>query len=454
MFNLKKKWLISLLSMSCVGMLSAPAYSANWLMLQGTESEDNAPRIKVWGFIQAQYQKDYSDPNPAGGYIPPKLIGPDLTSQDQFNVNRARLGARGTGFPLDSKVNYFILAEFGNNAITNPNNDTARLTDASITLNEIPHARVRAGLFKYPGPEEGLQAITVFNYINFTEVSNQLMLERFPNQQYSGNVGTVTVPVDLSTGGLNQFNEPVGAFRDTGIQIFDSFDVGSWEHSYAFMYGNGNGLNMSDPDDKKTSYYYWSSEKIFGGAGPFREGLKMFAWYQGGDRELDQTDNATYDPQTFNRIRRGLGVTYLQKPFRATAEYMSGNGMIFVGPDKPTFDQNLNSTPDPDVNPAGANGADGKAYGYYVEGGWYIPNTKWELDLRYDYYERLQDDQFQSDWETWTAGVQYHFNRKTRATVNFAVRDVNSPNFGETAGPNANMYGIGNRASVQLTHIF
>ncbi|MCK5336900.1 MAG: hypothetical protein KAQ67_12100, partial [Gammaproteobacteria bacterium] len=159
------------------------AEAANWLMLQGTERPGAAGRAKVWGFIQTQYQTDNSEPfagPPGDMYIPPKLIGPNLTSQEQFNVNRARIGVRGTGMPLDSDVNYFILAEFGNNGITAPDGYNAALTDASITLNSIPGARIRMGMFKYPGAEEGLQAIHVFDYINFTWATAQMMLERFP----------------------------------------------------------------------------------------------------------------------------------------------------------------------------------------------------------------------------------------------------------------------------------
>ncbi|MCK4710527.1 MAG: hypothetical protein KAU21_18070, partial [Gammaproteobacteria bacterium] len=115
---------------------STAAQAANWLMLQGTEPAAAAGRAKVWGFVQAQYQKDDSDPNGGGGYIPPKLIGPNLDSQDQFNVNRARIGVRGEGMPLDSSVNYFVLAELGNNGITGPGDSgAAHITDASITLN-------------------------------------------------------------------------------------------------------------------------------------------------------------------------------------------------------------------------------------------------------------------------------------------------------------------------------
>lgn len=438
--------------------LAESALAANWLMLQGTEPSDAAPRAKVWGFVQAQYQKDFSDPNPSDQYIPPKLIGPDLTSQQQFNVNRARIGVRGTGFPLDSKVNYFLLAEFGNNAITRGNGASTHVTDASITLNHIPGARVRVGLFKTPGFEEGFQAIHVFDYINLTTVGNQLMLERLPNSTYTANAAATTLPVDTSNGGLNRFERPVAAFRDVGVQVFDTFTVKDWEHSYAVMLGNGNGLNSGDVDNNKDLYLYWSSEKVFGGKGPRREGLKFFAWSQNGKRLLDNTDDATHNPTKFDRKRSGVGVKYLKAPWRFTAEYLKGEGMIFVGPDKPTFDQNGPGSP-------AADGADGKGSGWYLDGGWYIPNTKWELDLRYDVYNRLEDDpgppggpnagkSFESEWKTITLGTQYHFNKKTHLTVNYAIRNVETPAFGSGAGPNANMDDVGNVAAVQITHVF
>ena len=447
MKNIKALLLKSGIALSVAGAVATPAHAANWLMLQGTEPESAAPRIHMWGFIQAQYQKDYSDPNTSGGYIPPKLVGPNLTSQSQFNVNRARIGARGTGFPLDSKVNYFIMAEFGNNAATSSHSvsGSPRLMDASITLNEIPGARIRVGLFKTPGFDEGLQGIPALDYINFTTVGNQMMLERFPNSTYTANVGTVTLPVDTSNGGLNQFNEPVGAFRDVGVQVFDSFRVGNWDHSYAIMIGNGNGISPNDVDNNKDTYLYWSSELVFSGTGPFREGLKLFAWSQNGKRLLDQTNDATHNPTEFDRKRSGVGVKYLKKPWRFTAEYLKGDGMIWVGPDKPTFDQNGAG--------ANANGATGKADGWYMEGGWYLGQS-WELDLRYDQYTRLKDDQFESVWKTWTIGTQYHFNKKSRLTIDYSTRDVKSPNFGPTAGPNAEMNGIGNLLAVQVTHIF
>jgi hypothetical protein len=425
-------------------ILAPTAHAANWLMLQGTEAhkEGQAPRAHIWGFIQAQYQYDNSEPNANGGYNPPKLIGPNLDDQSQFNVNRARVGVRGTGLPLDSKVNYFILAEFGNNGITY-GDDGKHLTDASITLNHIPGARVRMGLFKYPGAEEGLQAIHVFDYVNFTSVTNQLLLERFPSSNCDGatpavpctqtsdvnNAATPTPDADM-----NQFSRAVGAFRDVGIQVFDVFKFNNWEHSYALMVGNGNGLNYGDNDSNKDIYLYWSSEMVYGGKGGRREGLKFLAWHQDGKRT-----KATDRTQEQDRTRSGAGVRYLKKPFRASAEYMTGEGMIFQGQHRPAHMFN-----------------DGKADGYYVEGGWYIPGTKWEIDLRYDSYTR---DEFhpsdttpgnQSTIDTITVGTQYHFNKKTRMNAEYASRDAKS----DTALIDGNVKGIDGRFAIQVTHIF
>jgi len=491
--NHNKKLLIKAIGATLLTCASA-AQAANWLMLQGTEPEGQSARAKLWGFIQAQYQHDTSDPSSiTDAYIPPMLIGPNLDSQEQFNINRARIGVRGTGFPLDGKVNYFFLAEFGNNGITNPGDRNVRLTDASVTLNHIPGARIRAGLFKTPGSEEGLQAIHVFDYINFTTVTNQMMLERYPNTTYTPNTPAQTLPTDTPLSEVG-YNNSVGAFRDVGIQVFDTFKVGKWEHSYALMLGNGNGLNFGNGDGNYDKYIYWSSEKIFGGKGGRREGLKMFAWAQTGKRTLDNTNNfdsvttttsvpvldgdgnptgntvditntvntPIHDPKEFDRDRAGIGFKYLQKPFRVSAEYLQGKGMIFVGPDKPSMWIN---------DAAGAvaqgvgDGANGKANGYYIEAGWYIPNTNWEIDLRYDVYNRLTDDKkgtagplagksLEVQFNTLTLGTQYHINKKTRINAEAAFRDFEAVDWASGVGPNSNLDNVDTRYAIQLTHIF
>jgi hypothetical protein len=440
----------AIITAACAGGMLAmgQAQAANWLMLQGTEPAGQAARAKVWGFIQAQYQNDNSDANAAGGYIPQKLIGPNLSSQSSFNVNRARLGVRGTGMPLDSNVNYFLLLEMGNNAITEGGGSFAKVTDASITLNHLKGARVRAGLFKYPGAEEGLQAIHVFDYINFTNVSNQMLLERFPNQNYTANIPPQPIP---PTTDLQGFDDSVGAFRDVGVQVFDSFKLGAnkdWDLSYALMIGNGNGLNLTDNNDKKDTYVYLSAEKMYGGKGPFAEGMKFLGWAQNGVRSYDGNNDGV--SENYDRDRWGVGFKYKKGAYRFTSEYMSGKGMIFVGPHNPSFGLGPGAG-----KPGGpGNGLKGEADGYYIEGGWRIPNSNFEVDLRYDVYNRLKDDRFEINFDTWTVGLQYFFNKKSRVTLNYSARDYNAPNFPDTAGPNAQLTGVDGRTAIQLTHIF
>ena len=436
-----------LLRAACVLAMTAltgSAQGANWLMLQGTEPAGTAARAKVWGFLQMRYDKDSSDPNAAGQYVPPKLLGPDLDSQSGFNVNRARIGARGTGFPLDSKVNYFLMAELGNNGITANRGAFAKMVDASVTLNYVPGARVRAGLFKYPGAEEGLQAIHVFDYLDFTEAANGLLLERFPNAKYTANLPPQTKAQLQSGGSLNGFTSPVNAFRDVGVQVFDAFDVGGdWELSYAAMLGNGNGVEFKNTDGEYDKYLYLSAEKKYGGKGPWAEGMKFFAWGQWGSRQLDNTNDGVDNLKTYDRNRAGLGMRYLKKPYRFTAEYINADGMIFVGPDKPSFQF------------ASTNGANAKGSGWYMEGGWYIPKTRWELDLRYDTVTKLKGATDEHQFDKWTLGVQYHFNRKTRLTVNYEMRDFQcTASTTPCTNVNKNLSGVGNKLGVQLTAIF
>jgi hypothetical protein len=463
-----KQFKRALISAACTLAFTAAGttHAANWLMLQGTEPTDAASRANVWGFIQASYQKDFSKANATGGYVPPKLLGPNLDAQDGFNIDRARLAVRGTGFPLDSRINYFVAVEMGNNGVTYGGNAFAKLIDASVTLNYIPGARIRAGLFKTPGAEEPLQAIHVFDYINFTEGTNLLLNERFPSKQFvtctgaiapcnanTGNVGPYTEAQLQGGANLNTAQSPVGAFRDVGIELFDAFDVGNdWEVSYAAMVGNGNGIEFDNSDGKYDTYLYLSGEKKFGGKGPMSEGLKFFAWGQWGTRLIDITNDSVANLKAYDRNRAGLGVKYLQKPFRATAEYITADGMIFEGPDKPNFYFTN--------NPAFGNGADAKAHSWYMEGGWFIPNTKFELDARYDTLTRDENRGDQTKFDKWTLGVQYHFNPKTRVTLNYEIRDFTCDsgkapctNAG-AASPTYNLEGVGNKVGLQLTAIF
>ena len=168
--NHKKKLLMKAIGVALISCAST-VQAANWLMLQGTEKDGASKRAHVWGFVQPEYQTTDGTKLKAGPWSGQDAIfnqiGPDLNGDTQFNIRRARLGVRGTGFPLDSKVNYFLLAEFGNNGITRAGGQkgAAKLTDASITLNHIPGARIRVGQFKTPGAMISAQDLHRFQLV-------------------------------------------------------------------------------------------------------------------------------------------------------------------------------------------------------------------------------------------------------------------------------------------------
>jgi len=448
---LKKHFITKIIAATCL-LGATTAQAANWLMLQGTEKSGQSERARVWGFIQPEYQSTDGTTLKAGPYAGQDAIfnqiGPDLKTDSQFSIRRARIGVRGTGFPLDDKVNYFLLAEFGNNGITRPGGGTGsvKVTDASITLNHIKGARIRVGQFKTPGSEEGLQAIHVFDYINFTNVTNGLLLERFFNGD--GSDTFVTPGGNSGAGGdANKPNGPVGAFRDIGIQVFDTFKVSDWEHSYALMLGNGNGITRGDNDDNQDLYLYWSSELVFGGKGPRRQGLKMFIWNQDGKRTLTTAGAGEYD-----RTRTGLGATFRKDKYRAAIEYIEADGMIFNGTDAGAVAGSAANGPG---TTASFNVATkGEADGYYLHFG-YAVLPELELDLRYDTYNRFTNNaNAERKFDTTTLGAQYFFNKKTRATLNYEFREAEAPNQAGSSNANKILDGLDDRISLQMITIF
>jgi hypothetical protein len=306
--------------------------------------------------------------------------------------------------------------------------------------------------------EEVYQGIALIDYVNFTDGVNQMLLERVPNRTYRTNFdGTVTTgnippqPIG-STTSLNGFNQSIDAARDVGIQVFNTLKVApDWEASYSFMVGNGNGINSSDNDNSKDYHLYFSTAKVFSGSGPKRQDWKTYAWYTTGERHLDGNNDGLNEE--YDRKRYGVGTRYFKLPFRVSAEWIKAEGVIFQGPDKPSFGL---LPPSIGVPTHPANGLNDKAEAsqWSIEGGYFIPNTKWELDLRYSFFTRMEDSPAEFEFKDLTVGVQYHFNKKTRLTVNLQNRDVEATAFGASAGPNANLKDIDKRFAVQLTHIF
>lgn len=459
MFNLHANRLRGCAIAAAVCLWIPGAQAANWLMLQGTEPPSAAPVTKLWGFIQPQYSQTdgtlLDATTPFGGTPAVfNTINPDQKSESQFQVQRARIGVRGQNFPLNSKINYFILGEFGNNGITANGGGSARLTDASVTLNYIPGVRIRAGQFKYPGSEEGLQAVHVFDYINFTNGTDQLLLERFFDRD--GAPACTVAAGGTAATCANGPNGPVGAFRDVGVQFFDAFTFGQFELAYAFMLGNGNGISRGDNDGDKDKYYYLSGEWIFGGAGPRRDGVKLYVWNQDGTRKIVTGGTgiqANGVASSFDRKRSGAGVIMRKSIFRVGAEYVTADGMIFDGTDGGAVAGTPNT---PGTAFATFNIAPiDKANSYYVDFGIDLIPDRLELDLRHDNLNRRTDTAAaERKFNTTTVGLQWFFDKKNRITFNYEIRNAEAPNLPSTDNANKVLSGMDNRVSLQLTSIF
>jgi hypothetical protein len=460
------------LVVACAGGMAATmqAEAANWLMLQGTEPSSASGRAKVWGFLQPTYTSMKGSDVAAGAWSgnPAQFNRqpPHLSTNKGFDIRRARVGVRGQGFPLDPKVNYFFLAEFGSNGITWPNggDGQARLDHASVTLNHIPGARIRVGLFKVPMSEEMLQAIHVFDYINFTNFGFQQLLERFLSSD--GGDSYVKAPTNYANGAPNVPNAPIGAVRDQGIQIFDTFKTGGWDTSYAVMAGNGNGINRADNNDQLDKYFYVSTEKVYAGKGPRVQSLKLFAWTLSGKREFTTNSCVAGAPAvctatagTFDRKRSGIGMTFRKGPYRAAAEIRRADGMIFTGTDGGAKAGSVSSAGTGSVVSSFNMSPNEKADDYYVHFGYAI-NHNLELDIRHDVMNRETDNAANNNgaserkFTTTTLGAQWFFNLKNRLAINYEIRSAEAPNLPSSHNANKILDEMDNRLSLQITSIF
>jgi hypothetical protein len=348
-------------------------------------------------------------------------IPPNFEQSSILQFSFVRLGVRGRLF--DGKLNYWISPLAGDNGISQNGTPNVKFTDVSATLNLIPYVRVRIGQFKYPGSEEGMQPAVLRDYINPSNVGNQLVNERFFDSD-----GT-------PRNDANDMSGPVSGWRDTGIQLFDAFKTGDWEHTYALMAGTGTGLaiynNMGG--GRPDWYLYWSSELVFGGKGPFRDGLKLTGWYQDGEREIRVGTKQI--KETFDRKRYGIGATFRRGPWRAAGEWIKGDGMIFNGTDAVavpgSISNNGRMVASFNVLP------DNEADGWYLDGGYSFLNKKLEARVRYDRLNRGTDSAAtERRFETLTLGLTYRFNKHLRVLADYQFRDFEAPRLANGTTPN------------------
>jgi hypothetical protein len=469
-----KKTMYVFVAMVCLLWLST-ANAINWLMLQGVTEE---PYPLVWGFLQPAYFQTggtaLSDGPWKGQQAMANVIQPDLSSSQVFQIQRARIGVRGA-LPDNEKISYFLLAEYGNNGITQPGGGAGKvtLTDATITFTHIKGAKLRFGQMKVPMSEEVYQGIVAFNYINLTNIANQQLIERpfWTDGKANCVIDAPTPPgpsdelyLSYCNGDTQtQFRSAAVAARDIGVQVFDSYRSGDWEHSYAVLVGQG-GANKDDWNDSLDSTLYLATEKIFDGMKVFRKGYKLYAWYTSGKRTI--YDSATLAAggtslqaaeSEYNRKLGGIGGTYFDGKYRFWAEYIKVDGMIFNSttggavPGAVAFNP-LNNT---SVVSQFLTEPEGKGDGGYLDFGYRLtPDI--ELDIRYDWYDRVTNLQATDErkFETWTLGVQYFFTSTTKAIINYEFREVEAPGYPSSHPVNKVADDTDDRISAQLFLMF
>ncbi len=446
-------------------LLTSVAHAVDWVSLQGLEGQKKESAVKIWGFLEPEYARMDGTVLQAGPYAGQNAafneVRPNQNSNSSFNVFRARLGVRGQ---YDyNKINYFFLSEFGNNGITK--RDGPQLTDASVTLNYIKNMHIRFGQFKSPQGNEAQKAIHIFDWNRFSNATDRLLLERFTDGNNGlrpdGNGGTNDV--------ANGLNGPIGAFRDIGVQFFNTFTNDSKrEFTYAVMFGNGNGISRSDNNNNKDVYVLLSTEQVYGGRGPRRQGFKTYVWYLDGKRTFDYV-NGSKSNQEFDRTRYGIGTTYRKNKIRFSAEYVKADGMIFNGVEGGAVAGTLANNPNiPKANLRTASLnylVDNKSDGWQLDFGYKVL-PKLELAARYDVLHNATDGLStggvdpaagpdpERKFDTFAIGAQYFFTKKTRAIFNYEFRNAEAPNQASDSNANKILAGMDDRLTFQILHIF
>jgi len=207
-------------------------FQVNNTYAQGCDSDEPendsipAPKIKIFGFFQPEYNYTLSDP-----------------SESTFAFRRARIGVRGRVF---EDFSYYMMLE------TSPfigGVGSAYLMDAFITWDKYNWAKISVGSFKQPFGLEVVTACSKLTTIERAIVSDQL----------------------------------VSPQRDYGIIVMGGNKYTKFNYSVALM--NGTGLNTKDNNNKKdiigrVTYKVLDFMTI---GGSFRYG---FPRYDNNDRDL------------------------------------------------------------------------------------------------------------------------------------------------------------------------
>jgi hypothetical protein len=269
--------------------------------------------------------------------------------------------------------------------------------------------------------------VHTLDYIELSDFIAREMLERF----VTGAAQPAGSPASPVLGTPQSRAYGANAVRDWGVQVFDSFRGDEWDLSYAVMLGRGEAIHETRAvNDDPELYLYASAEHALpGGWGVHKHGVKLYGWYQQGNRNFSSDASGS----EYERIRYGTGIRALgnlfgsKYKFRLGAELMLADGMIFIAPAGGVAGGNVDSG---NLQIAAEQGNRSRAYTLDLG---FFPDSKWQFDLRYHRHDLLYDTAAtvnpgnERELTDVTLGLNYHFSRKLRLTLNYIFRDVEAP---------------------------
>jgi hypothetical protein len=341
----------------------AIAFAFQMSYSQGCESPGEGDGIKIFGFIQPQYEHTYTGVN-----------GNRTSSLDSngYFFNRARLGVMGN-IPYD--FSYYFIMEFAPVA-------GFGICDAFVSYDRYgSYFKAAVGQFKSPFGAEQVQGCHKLYTIDRSEVVNQL----------------------------------AGPIRDMGITIFggsgEKIKIGEGikdvvTYQFAIMNGEGRDVIGDDIEYKplNDNYMTYISRLTFT---PIKY-LTIGGSYQTGKF----TPVSTTATKADTRTRFGFDALLKYKNFTLQGEYIQGTdeGSYTTGGgcggEVTTVEGSVDRS------------------GYYLTA---LYKTKWKLEpvLKFETYD--PDNSISGNTAMrWTPGINYFFNEWTRLQVNYQYNFANS----------------------------
>ena len=415
-------------------LISTVASAGDWVMLQGTEPAETT-KLKTLLFLQPSFSYTKGSLLSAGPFKGEKgifnLNGPDFRSSAEFHNTRGLALVRGFVPKTNKKINFFGMLDFGKNLLTGSEKTTKnpknfQIADISLTFNYLPFFRIRAGQFIAPGSNEVMKAIHAYDYINFTNFTTFTMLDW--NMPSAGN-GTDS----------NRPRFPNAGFRDIGVMAFDSFSIYRSKHTYAFMLGQGNGINRFSNDKnvdihgRYRIHFPFSTEKD----------LECVFWGIKGKRKLHSDSTV----QTFKRDRFGVDFSTSWKNWRTELGGAYADGIVFhgtFGAGPPGLKNNKNQIASfltlPSENAVGGH----ISVNYDISN--YVIGFRYDI-LNYGMRKNINGRMFR----TLTFSTQYKFGKSpTRLIFNYEWRQAKAPRLSDTHPVNQFLSNMDNRFVISI----